>query len=90
LDEHVRAVSGGAPENLGEVRDRGSVRATRWRHVDDVAFDQLDTRLVVEDADLRHAVVVGDADTVTTRQICFCVHGFTIGSRRVRVNGDSP
>ena len=91
LNEHDGSPVHGVHENLGQVGDRPGVRTTGRRHVDDLAVDQLDTGLGIEDAHLRHAVVVVDGEPVTARQVGGGVrHGFTINPGRVRVNGDSP
>jgi hypothetical protein len=79
LSEDQRSVTSGKHENLCEVQDGRSVRDPRRSHVDDVAVDQLDTCFRIEDAHLRHAVVVVHTEAVTTRQVGGGVrHGLTV------------
>jgi hypothetical protein len=57
----------GPHENFVEVVNRGGVRATGRRHVDDLAVDQLDARFWIEDAHLRHTVAILHREPVTAR-----------------------
>jgi hypothetical protein len=88
LDEYGRSALHGTHEHLVEVVDCGGVRAAARRHVDDLAVDQLDARLRIEDAHFRHAVVIVHREPVTAREISGGVHGFTI-ARRLRKQASS-
>jgi hypothetical protein len=79
LHPQCRASGHGRPQHQDEVIDDAGMQASGRCHVDDFAVDQLDARIGRGDADLAHAVEVGDRKTVAARAVGSRVrHRFTI------------